>query len=100
MPKGGKYKNTIDNEVVLIGKIIPGIQHLSINNQKACRLKMKINDIYSSNTIPIIFINPDEEELRKCNNKEMAIIGHIEAKWNIRVMVDAYKIGEEVKIRI
>ena len=87
--------NTIDNEIVLIGKIIPGIQHLAVNNQKACRLRMKIDDKYSSNTIPIIFINPNEEELKKCKNKEISIIGHVEAKWSIRIIVDSYKIDEE-----
>ena len=92
--------NSLDNEVVLFGKIMPGIQHLNINNQKACRLKMKISDNYLSNTIPIIFINPNEEQLKKYKNKEMSIIGHIEAKWNIRIMVDAYKVEDEDDIQL
>lgn len=92
--------NNIDNEIVLIGKIMPGIQHISVNNQKACRLKIKIDDKYLSNTIPLIFMNPNEEQLSKCKNKEISIIGHIEAKWSIRIMVDAYKIDEEVMVKI
>ena len=92
--------NTIDNELVLIGKIMPGIQHLAVNNKKACSLKMKIDDKYSSNTIPIIFINPNEEELKKCKNKEISIIGHVEAKWSIRIIVDAYKVDDEVIVKV
>lgn len=94
-------KNSTDNEVVLIGKVIPGIQHIAYNRKKACQLKIKIDDKYLSNTIPIIFLNPDESELRKFKNKEIAIIGHVEAKWSIRIIVDAYKIADEdVMIRI
>ena len=52
---------SIDNEVVLIGKIMPEIRHFSINKQRACGLKMKINEKYLSNTIPIIFIKSNEE---------------------------------------
>ncbi len=92
--------NTLDNEVVLIGKVMPGIQHIKVNNQKACRLKIKIDDKYLSNTIPVIFINPNVEQLSKYKNKEMAIIGHIEAKWSISIIVDVYKIDEEVMIKI
>ena len=92
--------NNLDNEVVLAGKIMTGIQHILINNQKACRLNLKIDDQYLSNTIPLIFINPNEEQLSKCKNKEMSIIGHIEAKWNIRIIVDAYKIDEEIMVKI
>ena len=94
-------KNMTDNEVVLIGKVIPGIQHIAYNRKNACQLKIKIDDKYLSNTIPIIFLNPDESELRKFKNKEIAIIGHVEAKWSIRIIVDAYKIADEdVMIRI
>lgn len=92
--------NTTDNEVVLIGKIMSGIQHLSFKNQKACRLKMKIDDKYLSNTIPIIFLNPDEELLRRYKNKVLAIIGHIEAKWNINIIVDAYKVEDLEDIQL
>ena len=93
-------ESTSDNEVVLIGKIMSGIKHISINKHRACRLKMKINDKYLSNSIPIFFINPNEEQLRNCKNKEVAIIGHIEAKWNINIIVDAYKIEDEEQIQL
>ena len=94
-------KNTTDNEVVLIGKVMPRIQYIAYNRKNACQLKIKIDDKYLSNTIPIIFLNPDESELRKFKNKEIAIIGHVEAKWSIRIIVDAYKIADEdVMIRI
>ena len=46
-------KNTTDNEAVLIGKVIPGIQHIAYNRKNACLLKIKIDDKYLSNTIPI-----------------------------------------------
>lgn len=92
--------NYLDNEVVLIGKVMSRIQHLSVNKQKACRIKLKIDDKYLSDTIPLIFMNPNEEQLRKCKNKEMSIIGHIEAKWSIRIVVDAYKIADEDDIQL
>ena len=92
--------NTLDNEFVLIGKIMPGIQHLSINKQNACRLKIKIDDKYLSNTIPLIFINPNEEQLSNLKNREIAIIGHIEAKWNLKIIVDAYKVNDEVMVKV
>ena len=88
-------QSIIDNEVVLIGKIISGIRHFSVKNKKACELKIKIDEKYLSNTIPIVFIDPNEEQLKKSKNKEISIIGHIEAKWNVRIIVDAYKIEEE-----
>ena len=93
-------QNISDNEVILIGKIMSGIQHLSVNKHKACRLKMKIDDKYLSNTIPIIFFNPNEELLRNYKNKEMTIIGHIEAKWNINIIVDAYKVEDSEEIQL
>ena len=92
-------KNMTDNEVVLIGKVIPGIQHIAYNRKNACLLKIKIDDKYLSNTIPIIFLNPDESELRKFKNKEISIIGHVEAKWSIRIIVDAYKIEDSEDIK-
>ena len=46
-------KNMADNEAVLIGKVIPGIQHIAYNRKNACLLKIKIDDKYLSNTIPI-----------------------------------------------
>ena len=94
-------KNTTDNEVVLIGKVMPRIQHITYNRKKAYLLKIKIDDRYLSNTVPIIFLNPNESELRKYKNKEIAIIGHVEAKWSIRIIVDAYKIAsEDIMIRL
>ena len=94
-------ENLSDNEVVLVGKVIPRIQHIVYNQKNACLLKIKIDDKYISNTIPIILPNPVESELRKFKNKEIAIIGHVEAKWNIRIIVDAYKIAnEDVMIRL
>lgn len=92
--------NMTDNEIVLKGKIMPGIQQILLKKKKACRLKMKIDDKYLSNTIPIIFLEPNEEKLRNCKNKEMAIIGHIEAKWNINIIVDAYKIEDSEDIQL
>ena len=93
-------KNTTDNEVILIGKLMSGKQQISFKNQKAYRLKMKIDDKYLSNTIPIIVLNPNEEQFRNCKNKEIAIIGHIEAKWNINIIVDAYKMDKEIMLKI
>jgi len=93
-------ENLYDNEVVLVGNVMPGIQHITYNRKNACLLKIKIDNKYLSNTIPIIFLNPDESELRKLKNKEIAIIGHVEAKWSIRIIVDAYKTDGEVIMKI
>ncbi len=89
-----------DNEIVLVGKLMPSIQHISFKNQKAYRLKIKIDDKYLSNTIPIIVINPNEDQFKNYKNKEIAIIGHVEAKWSINIIVDAYKINEEIMLKI
>ncbi len=39
-------QSILDNEVVLIGKIVSGIRHFSVKNQKACELKIKIDEKY------------------------------------------------------
>ena len=36
----------------------------------------------------------------KYKNKKIAIIGHVEAKWNIRIIVDAYKAENEEEIKL
>ena len=91
--------NTSNNEVVLIGEMISGIHHIQSNNQKACKIRIKVNDNNSTNVIPIIFINPDEKKLIQCRNKELAILGHIETKWNTRIIVDAFKTEDDDSVQ-
>lgn len=91
--------NTSNNEVILIGEMISGIHHIQSNNQKTCKIKIKVNDNDSTNVIPVIFINPDEKKLIQCKNKELSIIGHIETKWNTRIIVDAYKTKDDDSVQ-
>lgn len=91
--------NTSNNEVVLIGEMISGIHHIQSNNQKACKIRIKVNDNDSTNVIPVIFINPDEKKLIQCRNKELAILGHIENKWNTRIIVDAFKTEDDNSVQ-
>ena len=88
-------ENTLNNEVVLIGKMVSGIHHIQFHNQKACKVRIQVNENDSTNKISIIFIKPDEKKLIQCKNKELAIIGHIETKWNTRIIADAYKIEDD-----
>ena len=87
-----------NNEVILNGKMISGIHHIQSGSHKACKVRIKVSEDNSTNTIPVIFINPNEDQLIKCKNKEISIIGHIETKWNTRIIVDAYKIDDEEDI--
>lgn len=91
--------NTSNNEVVLIGTMGSFIQKIQANNQKACKVKMKVIENDSTYNIPVIFINPDEKQLIQCKNKELAIIGHIETKWNTRIIVDAYKTEDDDSVQ-
>ena len=61
---------------------------------------MKVQNEGISNKIPVIFINPEEAHLKKCRNKELSISGHIETKWGIRIIVDAYKIEDDRDIQM
>ena len=92
-------ENVSNNEVVLIGKMISGIHHIQANNQKACKVRIKVTENDSTNVIPVILINPDEKKLIQCKNKELSIIGHIETKWNTRIIVDAYKTKDDDSVQ-
>ena len=92
-------ENTSNNEVVLIGKMILGIHHIQSHNQKACKVRIKVTENDSTNVIPVIFINPDENKLIQCKNKDLSIIGHIETKWNTRIIVDAYKTEDDDSVQ-
>ena len=90
----------IHNEVLLIGKMISGLHRTQVNNHKACRVLMKVEDNDNCYNVPVVFINPNEENLRQCKNKELSIIGHVETKWGIRIVVDAYKTEDEEDIKL
>ena len=72
---------------------------LESNNQKACKVRIKVTENDSTNVIPVIFINPDEKKLIQCKNKDLSIIGHIETKWNTRIIVDAYKTEDDDSVQ-
>ena len=91
--------NTSNNEVVLIGTMGSFIQKIQANNQKACKVRIKVTENNSTNVIPVIFINPDEKKLIQCKNKDLSIIGHIETKWNTRIIVDAYKTEDDDSVQ-
>ena len=50
----------LNNEVILIGKMISGLYRIQVNNKKACRVLMKVIDGDITANIPVIFINPTE----------------------------------------
>ena len=91
--------NTSNNEVVLIGTMCSFVQKIQSNNQRACKVKMKVTENDSTFNIPVIFINPDEKRLIECKNKELAILGHIETKWNTRIIADAYKTEDDDSVQ-
>ena len=90
----------LKNEVLLIGKMISGLYKIQANNKKAYRVIMKVQNEGINNNIPVIFINPEESHLKKCRNKELSISGHIETKWGMRIIVDAYKIEDDEDIQM
>ena len=90
----------LNNEVLLIGKMISGLYSIQVNNKKAYKVIMKVQNEDKSNNIPVIFINPEEPYLKKCRNKELSISGHIETKWGIRIIVDAYKFEDDKDIQM
>lgn len=86
----------LNNEVILIGKVISGLYRIQVNNKKAYRVIMRVQN----DNIPVIFFNPEEASLKKCRNKELSISGHIETKWGIRIIVDAYKFEDDEDIQM
>ena len=92
-------ENTSNNEVVLIGKMLSGIHHIQSHNQKACKVRIQVTENESTNIVPIIFINPDEKKLIQCKNKNLSILGHVETKWNTRIIVDAYKTEDDDSVQ-
>lgn len=93
-------ENQLSNEVLLIGEMISGLYRIQVNNKKAYRVIMRVQNEGISNNIPVIFINPKESHLKKCRNKELSIYGHIETKCGMRIIVDAYKIEDDKDIQM
>jgi len=93
--------NTSNNEVILIGTMCSYAQKIQACNHKACKVRIKVTDENNSiNIIPVIFLNPDKKKLKECINKTLCIIGHIETKWALRIIVDAYKTEDEDSVQL
>ncbi len=86
-------KNTLNNEVLLIGRVKSNMIKIKSNNNKAVKMIINVesdNDQNIKYNIPVIFENPDYEHLKKCKNESIAISGHIDTKWGFKIIVDSY----------
>lgn len=87
-------EKSLNNELILIGHVVSGLHKVRVNNQDAVKVILKVKDDNNndiSHNIPVVFINPNYYHLNQCRNKDIAISGHIETRFGMRIIVDAYK---------
>ncbi len=81
----------LNNEVILIGKLIRGYSKVRVNNQDAIQLVLEVQDDNNINKINRVYayaMTKDRKLFKNFLGKEIGINGHLITHMGTKVIVD------------